>query len=380
MDHIESRNAPSPEAASDDFASLSHSRTGEAPDRLAFEPVPLRHRVDGLTPEKQRAYVEALADTGVAREAAGRVGLSEQSINRVRRRADARSFDHACEAAHVHGARRLRSVAYERAVEGTLKGHYYHGELISQERVYDNRLLIHLLGKTEHLLQPPGQALAICENWEAHMDALEQGAEPPEPEREDWRSAVWEDRETGALRTCFPPPTGFSGDEEGVWDGVNWYSRSLTPEEQASLDVLEAAETARDRATECERRDRFFGFAGDGISSSRQAEPNEASADEGPIEIKSMAGLRLRNPQDRRISGLSRHPGAGWDPGEKPRRAFHPPGSRPAPGRRADPSFRHKPEPMNTQVQGSRRRSPWIPDQVREDGYIQSAPPRHPCR
>ncbi len=48
---------------------------GEPP---AFAPVPLRYRDDGLTPEKQREYVEALADTGVGRAAAARIGVSER--------------------------------------------------------------------------------------------------------------------------------------------------------------------------------------------------------------------------------------------------------------------------------------------------------------
>src|SRR5687768_13394528 len=177
MDRTDSRLAPSPETASDDAASPFNPQP--APDRLAFEPVPLRHRRDGLTPERQREYVEALADTGVVREVAARIGLSEQAIARVRRRSDAHSFDRACEAAQMVGARRLRSIAYERAIEGTLKGHYYHGELVSQERVYDNRLLTYLLGKTEHLLEPPKECRAICDDWEEHMDALEQGLPPP---------------------------------------------------------------------------------------------------------------------------------------------------------------------------------------------------------
>jgi len=51
----------------------SSSQLAAAPSGLTdFEPVPLRHRHDGLTPERQREYVEALADCGVARRAAER--------------------------------------------------------------------------------------------------------------------------------------------------------------------------------------------------------------------------------------------------------------------------------------------------------------------
>jgi hypothetical protein len=267
-------------------------------DLLDFDTVPLRYREDGLTPEKQRAYVEALADTGVAREAAARVGLSEQAINRVRRRSDARSFDRACEAAHLFGARRLRSIAYERAIEGTLKGHYYHGERVSEERVYDNRLLIYLLGKTGHLLDPPKGSRSVCDDWEAHMEALEQGLPPPDQQRAeaaDAEKAEWTGYEIrqddkGIWWTSFPPPAGFEGEELGRF-GEDNYERTLSAQEQSLVNAELADDEAQYRAEETARRDRFFGFAGGEIHFFREAEPYETSEpsnpDPGPIEYKS---------------------------------------------------------------------------------------------
>ena len=38
---------------------------------------------------------------------------------------------------------------------GRSGGIIYHGELKGEERVYDNRLLVYLLGKIQHLLEPP---------------------------------------------------------------------------------------------------------------------------------------------------------------------------------------------------------------------------------
>jgi hypothetical protein len=303
MDQIDSRLAPSPEPASDDVASPSILQPGEPPDLLAFEPVPLRYRSDGLTPERQRAYVEALADTGIAREAAARVNVSEQAINRVRRRSDARSFDRACEAAHVFGARRLRSIAFERAIEGTLKGHYYHGELVSQERVHDNRLLIYLLGKTEHLLEPSEESRAISENWEAHMEALEQGLPPPAPSRaealppidgpeektpapDEDNPQVW--REDGIWWTYFPPPEDFDGEEEGEVGDPD-YQRTLTDEEEAVMEGRNEALDAAEMARCCSLRDRFFGLpprGADGFSLPREAETNETSGLPLPSEGK----------------------------------------------------------------------------------------------
>jgi hypothetical protein len=190
MDYPDSRLAPSTEPASDDSASPFNPQPDETADLLAFEPVPLRYRSDGLTPQKQREFVEALADCGVVREAAARVGVTEQAINRVRRRSDARAFDRACEAAQIFGARRLRSIAWERAIEGTLKGHYYRGERVGEERVYDNRLLTYLLGKTGPVLEPSAEAVAVCDDWEPHMDALEQGLPPPERARPEAAGAA----------------------------------------------------------------------------------------------------------------------------------------------------------------------------------------------
>jgi hypothetical protein len=278
MDQTESRPAPSPEPASDDAALPTNLQPGE--DRLAFEPVPLRYRTDGLTPEKQRAFVEALADCGLAREAAARVGVSEQAINRVRRRSDAGDFDRACEAAHMVGARRLRSVAYERAIEGTLRNRYYRGEIVGQDRVYDNRLLTYLLGKVERLLEPPAEARAVCANWEAHMDALEQGLEPPDlapapraPARPEFTGHELSEDEDGIWWTRFPPPADFDGEEQGDYGDLG-YKRTLSPREQEVLDADLEQELEEERARDADRRDRYFGFAGDEISSLGEVEPS----------------------------------------------------------------------------------------------------------
>ena len=263
-------DAPSPEAATDEPASPHPSPAaaedppdgGGIPD---FEPVPLRYRHDGLTPERQRAYVEALADCGVAREAAARIGISEQAVNRVRRRADARSFDLACEAVTRFSARRLRSIAFERAIEGTVKRHYYHGELKSEEVVHDNRLLIYLLGKLDRWLEPPSQVDDVAANWDAWMEAIEAG--PPEPDDEDaepkWHGVeVW--RSEGVWWTEFPPPAGFDGYEEGAF-GTRDYKRTLTEAEEAVMEGEAEEERDEKLAEQAERRDLWFGFAGDDL-------------------------------------------------------------------------------------------------------------------
>jgi hypothetical protein len=209
---------------------------------LDFPPVPVRSRA-GWTPERQREYVEALADTGLLRAAAARVGMTEQSAAWLRRRADARGFDRACHAALRIGARRILNLAFERAVEGTIKRHYYHGELVSEERVFDNRLLIALLGRLPGLDEAPPTE-DVEQDWDRWMDAVEAGlAEPaapdPEPEPgtpsqargpdEPQEVLVWEDEGTW-LTDCLPPP-GFDRYQSGT-PGDRFYQRMLTQEEQ----------------------------------------------------------------------------------------------------------------------------------------------------
>ena len=41
-----------------------------------FAPVPLRYRHDGWTPERQRGFIEALADTGCVSRATATVNMS----------------------------------------------------------------------------------------------------------------------------------------------------------------------------------------------------------------------------------------------------------------------------------------------------------------
>lgn len=57
-----------------------------APFRPEFSIVELHYRHDGWTPERQRDFIEALADTLAPALAAARVGMSEQCAYQLRRR------------------------------------------------------------------------------------------------------------------------------------------------------------------------------------------------------------------------------------------------------------------------------------------------------
>lgn len=114
-------------------------------DPLAFDPVPLRLRYDGWTPDKQGDFIEALAETACVEEACRRVRMSVASAYALRTRSEAQSFRLAWEAALDVGVARLSDAALSRALYGVVVPQFYKGEQIGEYRRYDERLTMWLL-------------------------------------------------------------------------------------------------------------------------------------------------------------------------------------------------------------------------------------------
>ncbi|MBB4860111.1 hypothetical protein HNO88_003452 [Novosphingobium chloroacetimidivorans] len=112
----------------------------------AFTPVPrLTTRHDGWTPERQRGFIEALADTGSVKHAAHAVNMTPEGAYLLRRHPEATSFRRAWEAALSLGVQRLEDVAMERALHGVEQPVYSYGKLIGTRRVVNDALLMFLL-------------------------------------------------------------------------------------------------------------------------------------------------------------------------------------------------------------------------------------------
>lgn len=112
----------------------------------AFEPVPRKaRRHDGWTPERQRAFIEALADTGSVSRAAAMVNMTPRCAYYLRRQPGAEGFRKAWEAALDFGVARMKDIAFERAVEGQLVPMLVGGRLIGWRRIYNDRLLMFCL-------------------------------------------------------------------------------------------------------------------------------------------------------------------------------------------------------------------------------------------
>jgi len=122
------------------------NRTPTRPAVPDFTPVPRKcKRHDGWTPERQRAFLEALADTGSVRLAARAINMSSEGAYYLRRQPGAEEFAAAWNAALDHGIRRLEDIALERAIHGVEVPVYSYGKLIGTRIVYNDRLLMFML-------------------------------------------------------------------------------------------------------------------------------------------------------------------------------------------------------------------------------------------
>ena len=112
----------------------------------AFTPVPrARVRHNGWTPDRQLAFIEALADTGSVKSAARSIGITDVSAYHLRRQPGAEQFAAAWDAAIDLGTRRLEDIAYDRAINGTEVPVYAFGKIIGTRTVYNDALLMFIL-------------------------------------------------------------------------------------------------------------------------------------------------------------------------------------------------------------------------------------------
>ncbi len=267
MEH--NQNALVPESATDEPGSSSGPCAPEAQVpalRDSFAPVPLRHRHDGWTPEKQRDFIEHLADTLCPDTAAAAVGMSVRSAYALRRRAGAEGFAAAWDAALLRGlSEQGRSRLVDQAVNGRRVQRFYHGQLIAEERVYSERLLLALIQRGDKLFQGAGagQSRAIADDWEGSMARLGQGAL-------GGGFRVWRDR-FGDWTTNYPPPPGFDRETYAGEPSDPDFERPLSEAEEQALAARQEARLAAGATA----RDLFFGFSPRGRAIDRRIRSKE---------------------------------------------------------------------------------------------------------
>ena len=144
----------------------------DEPVHLAnYRPVQLAQRRDGWTAERQRTFLTVLAETGCISHAAGAAGVSARSAYRLRQRPDAVVFAEAWDAALRLATLRLTTVAFERAIRGTVREIWRDGERVAEMRTPSDRLLVFLL---QHLL-PKGNAPSRLDSFDTSIAEIRGG-------------------------------------------------------------------------------------------------------------------------------------------------------------------------------------------------------------
>lgn len=96
-----------------------HDQHGHDPQAYDWVPVLRKPRADGWSPDRQRAFIEMLADSGSASFAAQSVGMTLRSAQKLRRSPGAEGFDRAWTAALAASTKLLLDEAFERALVGS---------------------------------------------------------------------------------------------------------------------------------------------------------------------------------------------------------------------------------------------------------------------
>ncbi|MFM9934918.1 MAG: hypothetical protein ACKVOL_01830 [Novosphingobium sp.] len=152
----------------------------------AFTPVPRqRERHDGWTPQRQRGFIEALADTGSVKHAAHAVNMTAVGAYYLRRQPEADEFRAAWEAALALGVQRLEDVAMDRALHGVEVPVYHFGAVVGSRMVYNDRLLMFLLrnraskrfkASARHDAPTRSEIAKLKKQWQAEYEAEEAAA------------------------------------------------------------------------------------------------------------------------------------------------------------------------------------------------------------
>jgi hypothetical protein len=111
-----------------------------------YTPVTLqRTRHDGWTAERQRTFLAALAETGCISVACEQAGITARSAYRLRQHPSGAPFVAAWDQALRFATARLMTLAYERAIRGSVREQWQEDKLVSEVRQPSDRMLALLL-------------------------------------------------------------------------------------------------------------------------------------------------------------------------------------------------------------------------------------------
>ncbi len=144
----------------------------------ALPPRPKTPRHDGWTPERQRLFLETLAECGVVQDACRTVGMSPASAYAFRQRKSGALFALGWAAALRHARERLADELFSRAMHGCTETVERGDEVITRHR-FDNRLSMAVLTRLDREAEKfDSHALAVgavAEDFEAMLACVETG-------------------------------------------------------------------------------------------------------------------------------------------------------------------------------------------------------------
>ncbi|UYY59949.1 hypothetical protein [Sphingomonas sp. S2-65] len=158
-----------------------------APANLPHPTAAARERAqrhDGWTPDRQRYFLEAIAEGQTVESAARLVGMSAASAYAFRRRAPATTFAMGWSGANLLARERLAAMLFSRAMEGQVETLTRpDGSTIARHK-FDNRLAATMLARLDRQADDPvcGPALEaarlIAQEFDAFLDMVERDEGP----------------------------------------------------------------------------------------------------------------------------------------------------------------------------------------------------------
>lgn len=152
-------------------------------DRMAREIVPST-RADGWTGERQRRFLEAIAEGSTVEQACRLVRLSPASAYAFRRRARGQAFALGWSAANLLAREHWADALYSRATEGqTVEVTRADGSTVTRH-YYDNRLAMSILSRLDRYADEsertaPGRgARLVAAEFDAYLDLVEHDGGP----------------------------------------------------------------------------------------------------------------------------------------------------------------------------------------------------------
>jgi len=144
----------------------------------AHPPHPRTQRYDGWTPERQRIFLETLAECGTVQDACRAAGMSPASAYALRHRKSGALFALGWAAALRHARERLADELLSRAMHGCTETVERGDEIITRHR-FDNRLSMAMLTRLDREAEKFDDAArtvtTVAEDFEALLECVEAG-------------------------------------------------------------------------------------------------------------------------------------------------------------------------------------------------------------